>query len=378
MFIYDGVYNENCTCIRDDSIKEKFKRKIAEYVRGKKINIYHIPNMFHVFENAICYDSYSVLADYDIIHLHWINNGIYSEKFMKYIETLNKPVVWTLHDMWPFTGGCHYTLGCEQYKQGCMNCSHLMKHDFPEQAIQKKIKYYTAIDIQFTGCSRWITEEFNRSFIGQQLTHKPAQYIPNPMPDKEFEVMDRTYCKSILKINAGKKMILFGASSATKDKRKGYEYFLQALRYLSKEEFCIGIFGNDENSIEIEGFEVYHFGMIKDFFHLAVIYGAADVFVAPSLQENLANTVMEALTCGIPVVAFDTGGMPDMIQNGINGYLAKLYDSQDLAEGIISAIRLEDKMTIHEELSAKFSPSEIAGRYVRLYSECMEENAKKQ
>ena len=273
-------------------------------------------------------------------------------------------------NLWTFTGGCHYDDFCGKYKDGCSICPVLKSKKEKDEAFhaqQKKSSYLAQLRIQLVGCSNWITEQANESLVGKRLNYK-AICIPNPTNAAAFKLYEKEICKQLLEIESDKKLILFGAVNAASDKRKGAKYLIEALKKLNPEEYILGIFGSKDVDLDLEQFEYKNFGRVNDDLHLALIYNAADVFVAPSLQENLANTVMESLTCGTPVVAFEIGGMPDMISHGENGYLAKPYESADLAKGIEEAVALLNKReSIRQKTLECFSEETIGETYVKAY-----------
>lgn len=305
----------------------------------------------------------------DILHFHWVNDGIWSESFVRELIKINKPIVWTMHDMWCFTGGCHYNNFCEKYKLNCGMCKALYskkQRDESFKAQKRKKKYMSRLNLQLVGCSNWITKCANDSTIGRSLKNK-AVCIPNPINAKQFDLHDRELCKKLLGINSTKKLILFGAVNVAAE-RKGAKYILDAIKVLNPQKYILGVFGSKTIGLEINGFEMKNFGRITDDFHLSLMYNAADVFVAPSLQENLANTVMESLVSGTPVVAFNIGGMPDMINHCKNGYLANPFDAQDLANGIQYVENLKDKREkIRDDILERFSEEKIGELYIGIY-----------
>lgn len=349
---------------------DRLKVMLYDRFNHMLLNKYPERGYFHVDQYGIDLSKYPEIQNADILHFHWINEGIWSEKFIKSLIKLNKPIVWTMHDMWTFTGGCHYDDFCGKYKDGCSMCPVLKSKKEKDEAFhaqQKKSSYLAQLRIQLVGCSNWITEQANESLVGKRLNYKPI-CILNPTNAAAFKLYEKELCKQLLEIKTDKKLILFGAVNAASDKRKGAKYLIEALKKLNPEEYILGIFGSKDVDLDLEQFEYKNFGRVNDDLHLALIYNAADVFVAPSLQENLANTVMESLTCGTPVVAFEIGGMPDMISHGENGYLAKPYESADLAKGIEEAVALLNKReSIRQKTLECFSEETIGETYVKAY-----------
>ncbi|HBQ99724.1 MAG: glycosyltransferase family 4 protein [Roseofilum sp. Belize BBD 4] len=273
----------------------------------------------------------------DIIDLHWICNG-----FLQ-IESLGKfrrPLVWTLHDMWPFTGGCHYTQECDRYTQSCGQCPRLNSHkdgDLSRSLWKRKAKAWKNVNLSIVTPSFWLAQCAKASSLFED---RRIEVIPNGLDLEQYKPIDRQVARRILNLPEDKWLILFGAMQATSDRRKGFHLLQRALNDLSQSQWRdrleLVIFGasRPQDPPQLGGFKSHYLGKLSDEISLAIVYAAADVFVAPSLQDNLPNTVIEALACGTPVVAFNIGGMPDLIRSEYNGYLAKAYESQDFARGI--------------------------------------------
>jgi len=308
----------------------------------------------------------------DIIHIHWINQGFLSLKEIDKIISLNKPIVWTLHDMWPFTGGCHYSGNCEKYKSICGNCPFLKgsnEKDLSYYLFNRKKEIFQNSNISWIGCSKWMATLAQSSNV---LTNPQVKNIFNPIDIELYKPIEKATARKFFDLPINKKIILFGAAKIS-DKRKGLSYLLEALNILDRNGFkdiMLGTFGKNSaiNNLKIESKAINY---ISDENKIAQLYSAADVFVLPSLEDNLPNTVMESLTCGTPVVAFNIGGIPEMVKHTINGYLAKVADSTDLANGIEWVL---NKLN-YSELSAnarnyainEFSEDVIANKYIELY-----------
>lgn len=273
---------------------------------------------------------------YDILNLHWINRGFIC---IKDLGRINKPIVWTLHDMWAFTGGCHYSSGCDRYTESCGNCPKLTsrsENDLTRRVWKRKKDSWQGIDLSIVTPSRWLADCAKRSSLFCNLTVK---VIPYGLDNNSFKPLDKQVCREALGLPKHKTIILMGAMSSTSDKRKGFQFLKPALRLLGSREdtrdIQLVIFGSKEPKQPVDmGLETTYLGNIKGNEKLCQIYSSADVFVAPSIEENLSNMVMEAMACGAPCVAFDIGGMPDMIEHKGAGYLVDPYDVQDLAHGI--------------------------------------------
>jgi len=305
----------------------------------------------------------------DIIHLHWISGG-----FIR-IETLadfNKPVIWSLHDMWAFTGGCHYNKKCNNYMSNCSNCPMLKAGSrLSEMVFERKQKTYSAIkNLYINGLSGWIADSAQKSKL---FFDNKVYNLPNCIDKEQFFPADKNQSKQNLGISINKKNILFGAVASTTDSRKGFDLLLEAISKMkNKSDKIISIFGNEKRQeIDIKGFKINYLGNIFGNKKLREIYSAADVMIVPSRQENLSNVVLEALACGTPVVAFNIGGMPDMIVHKETGYLAQAFDTDDLLKGIEWILYNNDYSLISanalDKISNTFENSIVAKQYIELY-----------
>ena len=315
----------------------------------------------------------------DIIHFHWINNGFVNIESLK---KMNIPIIWSLHDMWPFTGGCHYDNECGKYKTECTNCPMLKKNSkLSERVFRRKKQTYSKIkNLHVNGLSKWLA---NCASVSSLFSENTIHNIPNCIDVNQFSPISKEDAKKQLSFPENKKVILFGAVAATKDKRKGYDLLEKALLKINvKSDKILTVFGSDKKQrIKKNNFEFFYLGHISDPKQMQIIYSAADVIVIPSRQENLSNIVMEALSCGTPVVAFDIGGMPDFIVHKKNGYLAKNFDTTDLLNGIEWAINNDNYKQISENarktVKSKFESSIVAKQYIETYKNIIAESPKK-
>lgn len=313
--------------------------------------------------------------DPDIINLHWISAG-----FVK-IETLakfDKPLVWTIHDMWPFTGGCHYSQECDRYTKSCGACPQLHSHrewDVSRWVWQRKAKAWKNLNLTIVSPSNWLAKCARASSLFQELR---IEVIPNGLDIQRYRAIDKQLARNLLGLPLDKKIILFGAVEATSDRRKGWHFLqpaLQKLNQLELDQVELVIFGASQPPNPPNfGFQAHYLGKLNDDISLALVYAAADVFVAPSVQDNLPNTVMEALACGTPCVTFKVGGMPDMIEHQLNGYLAQPYEVEDLATGIAWVLENKERWRrlcdrAREKVEQEFSVERQAHRYLSLFQE---------
>jgi len=319
-------------------------------------------------------------ADPEIINLHWICDGFMP---IKALRQFKQPLVWTLHDMWAFTGGCHYSYDCDRYLQSCGNCPQLhsqQKHDLSRQIWQQKSKYWQDINLQIVTPSHWLAKCAESSAL---FTNLAIEVIPNGLDLDIYKPIDRQFARQILNLPLNSKLILFGAMSATSDRRKGLHLLQPALQKLrrsldiTESPTEILIMGASQPKSPLDfGLKSHYLGKLSDDVSLALVYSAADLFVAPSLQDNLANTVLEAIACGLPVVAFNIGGMSDMITHQHNGYLAQPFNTDDFAQGISWILedgdryqRLSHQARLKTE--KEFSLELQAKRYLQLFEEIL-------
>lgn len=315
----------------------------------------------------------------DIIHLHWINQGMLSLKNLRKILSSGKPVVWTMHDMWPCTGICHHARECNKYHQKCHHCSYLYKggskKDLSYRVFNTKLELYRMAPITFITCSRWLKERAGQSRL---LDGHPVIDIPNPINTNVFKPRDRQDSRRSCALPAEKKLILFGSIKIT-DKRKGIDYFIESCRILAEKypeltkEWGVVVYGKESEQLKpLVPFEVYPLNYISSEKELVNVYNAVDLFVTPSLEENLPNTIMEAMACGIPCVGFNIGGIPEMIDHLHNGYVADYRSAEDFANGIYWTLSEGEYRALSEEarrkVTSSYSENAIARKYIEVYN----------
>ena len=274
------------------------------------------------------------LIQSDIVNLHWVGSGFLR---LENLRKIRQPIVWTMHDMWVFTGGCHYTDGCDRYLQKCGACPQL-RSQFPMDLSRwnwtRRERLFKELDLIIVAPSQWLVDCARESPL---LRNCRVERIPNGLNLIRYQPQNKVWVRSLLKLPQDKSLILFGAADAMSDRRKGFHLLAEALQKLGQMDWEnkpeIVVFGASRGDLDC-GFPVHYLGTLQDDLTLALAYSAADVFVAPSIQDNLPNTVLEAIACETPVVAFAIGGMPDLIESGQTGYLAQPFDTDDLARGI--------------------------------------------
>jgi glycosyltransferase involved in cell wall biosynthesis len=299
--------------------------------------------------------------------------------FMK-IETLKqfkKPIVWTLHDMWPFTGGCHYDEGCGRFQQSCGNCPILSsgrEHDLSRDIWGRKKKFWSDVPFVAVTPSRWLADMARSSSL---FKDKRIEVIPNGIDTDKYQPLDKRVAREAYGLPQDKHLVLFSAFSGTTDKRKGNQFLVPALRKMAStgwaEKTELVVIGEHAplNPPEL-GMKVHYLGYLRDEVSKVLLNSAVDVTVAPSVQENLSNSVMESLACGTPVVAFKIGGMPDMIDHQRSGYLARPFEFDDLAVGITWVLENAERhrmLSQHARKTAveRYALKAVANLYLALY-----------
>ncbi len=312
-------------------------------------------------------------ANPDLIHLHWLGAGFLR---LETLGRLNKPLVWTLHDSWAFTGGCHVPSECTRYQQSCGACPVLgtaKEKDLSRRVWNRKAQAWRNLELTLVAPSRWLADCARSSSLFREAR---VEVIPNGLDTEVFRPRDKESARKLLGLPQDSKIILFGAIRAASDPNKGLHLLLPALQTLGKEAsnlMAMAFSSFEKAAIPDPGMPLISLGRIRDDQKLSLIYSAADVFVAPSIQEAFCQTAAEAMACGTPVVAFGATGLLDVVEHQKNGYLAKPYHSEDLAHGIAWVLADEAR---HQSLSAQarrkveadFSLDKVAQSYIRLYN----------
>jgi glycosyltransferase involved in cell wall biosynthesis len=355
--------------------------KYGEFVNIHRLYFDHLPNIF--YKNRFANLSVSWVSNNnlikkikhinpDIVHLNWINDGLLSIENLKKIK---KPLIWTLHDMWAFTGGCHYGYdSCERYINNCGRCPQIKsKHDFDLSRciFNRKKRVYNKLNLTVVSPSNWLAECAKKSSLFKDNLIKIIPYLVDL---EKYRMVDKHICRSILGLPEEKKLILYGAMNALKDKRKGFSHLKDGLDKLKKRlDFELVIFGAERNkNLEDYGYKTYFLGSLFDDYSLMMTYNAADLIVVPSEQDNLPNVIIEAFACGTPCVAFKIGGIPDIIDHKINGYLVEPFDTNDLSNGIEWILNQNEEMlrkNARVKVENYFSSSVVLKKYIDLYKE---------
>ena len=312
----------------------------------------------------------------DIIHFHWINQGFLSLAGIEKLIQLGKPIVWTLHDMWAGTAICHYTSGCDKYKTECNACPQLRgngSQDLSFEVFHRKEALFLN-KICYVGCSHWITSVSKQSSL---LKEASFSSIPNPIDTDVFRPFLQDEARKRMVLPKDKFLILFSAAKIS-DERKGGDYFVEACKCIQHQypdivnNIEIVLMGKgDSEFLNQLSIKINNLNYISEEKELITVYSAVDMFIIPSLEDNLPNTIMESMACGTPCVGFNVGGIPEMIDHKINGYVAKYKDSEDLAEGIRYIIENSEMNSMSskciEKINRCYSESVVAEKYIELY-----------
>lgn len=310
----------------------------------------------------------------DIVHLHWINDGMIRIEDLLQIKA---PIVWSLHDNWAFTGGCHIMWECEKYEKNCGACPRLgssKENDLSRWIWNRKANVFPKLlNLTIIGLSRWLTDCAKKSTL---LKNQKVINLPNPINTDVFKPFDKEKARELWSLPKDKKLVLFGANSATSDINKGFKELSEALHKLADKNIEFVVFGSSEpKESQNFGFKTHYVGHLHDDVSLVTLYSSMDVMIVPSLQENLSNAIMESMACATPVVAFDIGGNSDMIDHQSNGYLVNAYDTTDLANGIewILNTPTYDKLcqNAREKVIREFDSAIVAKKYIDLYTELL-------
>ena len=295
----------------------------------------------------------------DIIHIHWLNQG-----FIKFgsLSKINKPLVWTMRDMWPFTGGSHYSMDFEKYEKSY---------------ISKKIKNFKKKNYKknfhFVAVSDWLRNKAQKSSV---LKEYDIKRIYNNINTNDFDKITKKQAKSFLNISTKKKIILYGAQNP-QSKRKGWNIFIKTLKKLDNTKYFLLIFGNfwSQESLNKIGIEYRSLGFINDKKILNNIYSSADLFVAPSIQDAWPKTFAEAMYCGTPVVCFDNTSISEIVDHKVNVYIVKNFDADLLKKGIDWLSKEIMKNSFNKNNSrikiSNFSGDVIAKKYIKFYKKIL-------
>lgn len=316
----------------------------------------------------------------DLIHLHWTGGGFLP---VAALRAFRQPIVWTLRDMWAFTGGCHYSTGCRRYEGPCGRCPQLRSetgNDVSHVTWRRKRQAWRGLNLTLVPISNWLANCVRRSML---LSEYPQEVIPNGLDTARFSPVSRDQARATWGLARDKRYILFGAIDAFRDKRKGYPQFVRAVEILARSCWTtraeILVFGDSApEGMPALAIPSRFLGRIDDDRMLAQLYTAADVMVVPSIEEAFGKTLVESMACETPVVAFDGTGAADIIAHRETGYLATPFEEAELATGIEWCLEKPERTAALGKAARRrartlFDIDVVAARYVDLYQRVLKE-----
>lgn len=375
--------SEDSTVIGPSRFFEKeWSRRIAPFLDSLPLKFLHTTDHNYYSTGWVSSPSFSKIKNLNpsLIHLHWVCGGFLSIPSIGRLSKLNKPIVWRIADMWPFSGAEHYCGNSMRFKNGYKKKNRPHDEsgfDINRWVFKRKQNAWRKIkDLTIVAPSNWLAKCAKESLL---LKDRPIQVIPTGQDIARFRPHSKESARDILNLPQDKKLILYGAVRALDDKRKGYAQLKSAIEELANNgygnDYELIVFGtNDLKDSADFRMKSKVLGYLYDETSLSLAYSAADVFVVSSIEENLANTAVEAMACGTPVVSFDVGGMSDLIQHQANGYLAKPFAPSDLAQGILWVTSEAGKtlsMASRQTIEKSFSLDIVTKQYVALYEEIL-------
>lgn len=376
------VVRDRQTSLPDVIELKKAKRDILKFAWERIViwanNLFSRKNLFKVSIANTGFDITGLqeFKEADIIHLHWVNQGMLSLSGIRQILDSGKPVVWTMHDMWECTAICHYAYTCDRFKTECRHCPFLRfpsGHDLANRVFHRKRRLFADKTMHIVAVSHWLERQVKESAL---LKHCPIETIPNTLSLSDFQLMDKAECRKRFGLPLDKRIIIFGAARVD-DPIKGFPMVLDALSYLKAHDHAFandlhlvtfGIFKQAKPDIPIDHTDI---GWVKDNATLSMLYSASDALISASLYETFGQTLIEAQACGCLPVSFGNSGQTDIIRHKENGYLAEYLSSESLAEGVVWALtegRSISRDVIRAEVVVKYSAKVVAARYRDLYT----------
>ncbi|MBK7343097.1 MAG: glycosyltransferase [Saprospiraceae bacterium] len=321
------------------------------------------------------------IQDADILNPHWVQKGFLSVAELARLSQLGKPMIWHLQDMWAFTGGCHYSGSCTGFTRSCGHCSYLRApgdHDLSAKILRDKHRLFKDSPFQISTSSQWLQIEAQRSslFHDREVVH-----LPMGVDTDKYMPGDKASARAALGLPENGLVILFVAMNV-QDERKGFRHLIAAFDQLSRtltseqqQEVTLAVLGKfQQNELPAIPFRFQMLGYRNELTDILHSYQSADLFILPSLEDNLPNTVLEAMSCGTPVIGFRSGGVPEMIDDGQTGLLVPSGDAEKLGEALQRFILLPDDqrqtwgVQARQAMLAKYSYPVVAKKHLDHYT----------
>ena len=320
--------------------------------------------------------THPLIIDADIIHIHWILKGFLSFDSLKKLIDLGKPIVWTCHDLWPFTGGCFYLWGCERLVSGCGECPYLYNqesNDLSSSLLSTKIKLFKESGINWAAPSKWLSEVAKTSIVLK--SDLKFAVIPNPIKVSSFEVCyesQKRENKIRFNLNPTKFTVLFSAANL-ENPAKGFADFRKILDRLGPNQIQAIVLGQSKEIIDLP-VSFHYAGYVGKPEQVKSLFGAADLYITTSLEDNLPTTVMESLACGIPALGYNIGGIPELISDDSTGFVYSKGDWQAMSDGVLHLLKnpnllAEFSVNARRKAELEYEESIVANRYAELYDE---------
>ena len=307
----------------------------------------------------------------DIVHIHWIGSGVLN---LNDIAKIKAPIVWSLHDMWLFTGGCHYDEGCSRFTKNCGNCKVLSSkedNDLSRKVFNNKTRVFSKIDRMYVvAISRWIYDCSRKSSLLKSRKHF---ILPNPINTNLYVPHNKKISRERIGLPQDSKLILFAANP--NDQRKGFSNLVSAISNSKDKEIECVVLGNKNPSITNSDFKIHYLGHINDENSIVDIYNSADILVAPSLQEAFGLIAAESMACGTPVVASNNTGLADIVDHKVNGYLVNPNDIVGLQAGIEWVLKSKNynqlSQNARNKVMSEFDSKIVSKKYIELYEDIL-------
>jgi glycosyltransferase involved in cell wall biosynthesis len=351
---------------------QSWERQILRLSRRLDLNYVHYAGAFNISQHEFYKNA-------DLLNFHSLHSGTFNYLAIPSL-TKQKPAVFTLHDMWNFTGHCAYSYDCDRWKTGCGKCPYpdsypKIKRDNTQLEWRLKKWVYDRSNLTIITLSQWLTEQAQQSILSQF----PIHHIPNGIDTEVYQPIDQKLCRTLLAIPSGKKVLMFAAQSL-EDKRKGGDFLMQALTQLPlslKSDLLLLTIGDGgERTATDTGIETLNLGYVGSDRLKSIAYSSADLFVFPTRADNLPLVLQESMACGTPMISVRIGGVPDLVRPTVTGYLAEPEDAVDFSDGIVKLLEDEELLKRMRQNCRAIAVEEYslelqAQRYINLYRQML-------